>query len=138
MRECLTIRDLEMMRERDLAIEICLSNALQPSDAFDTRQKIRAAIEKADTAWKNDILPARANKEQTMRLVDIIKERDLAIELCILNVLNPANRDQARNTIRAAINKAGEAWEKDILPARVGDEMAARVRDRLYTSLAPR
>jgi hypothetical protein len=69
-------------------------------------------------------------REATLRLADIVRERDLAIEICLLNALQPADPSDTRQKIRAGIKKADEAWQKDILPARVGKEMAQKYLEK--------
>lgn len=131
------MQELELMRERDLAIEICIVQALRASSA-PTASAIRAAIEKAHDAWTKDISPVRTNKEQIMRFADVMHERDLLIELFVLNTISPASRDAARGIVREAIKKADKAWVEDILPARVGSKMAKTIAERLNTDMAPR
>jgi hypothetical protein len=128
--------DPDRMKERDLAIEICVSQAVK---AFSlSSATVHTAIEKANEAWAKKIAPVRTDQEHPMRFVDAVHERDLLIELFLLNSLSPDSRDRARTTVRESIKKADKAWVEKILPARVGPDMARAITERLNANIVPR
>jgi hypothetical protein len=64
-------------------------------------------------------------KEQTMEFLDLLRDRDLAIEQQILNVIPLEQREQYRAQVESAIATAAQLWENKYLPILVGGPEAA-------------
>jgi hypothetical protein len=71
-------------------------------------------------------------KEQTMKIADALRFRDRAIELEVLNILPPDQRDHARELVHKAIEDASKSWETEHLPVLMGPELAKEFVRRLH------
>jgi hypothetical protein len=75
-------------------------------------------------------------KETRMRILDLIRERDLALKIKISQAVvetepaQLASLTYAGTVIQQAINKADEEWATGILPARVGKEAAKKYLEK--------